>query len=237
MSTSTIIAIVLIVAVVLLLASLVAVTARKRRTSRLRDHFGPEYDRTLDETGKRRDAESELLSRKQEHEQLQLRPLTAAAQQRFIDAWTSVQTRFVDTPALALTEADTLVTQLLTERGYPVDDFDTKSRLLSVEHADVIDSYRNAHQVEVASRARTADTETVRNAFLDFRRVFDNVMADMTGDNVTRQGSSSATDAMGQSAPSDDPYPHRTSGAGTEGLPGRRGRELGSGVAEQRRAE
>ncbi|MCW2968038.1 MAG: hypothetical protein JWM71_1810, partial [Solirubrobacteraceae bacterium] len=170
---------------------------------------------------------------------LQLRPLTPAAQQRFTDAWTSVQTRFVDTPALALTEADTLVTQLLTERGYPVEDFDTKSRLLSVEHADLMDSYRNAHQVEVASRARAADTETVRNAFLDFRSVFENVMADATNDSATDTGTSTGgrrgTGAVDQTAVSDDPYPSRTTGAGTDGLSGRRGRELGSGVGPLRR--
>ena len=178
MSTSTVVAIVLIVALVLLLAAVVAAAARKRRTARLRDSFGPEYDRTVEDAGRRRDAEKELLARREEHEQLQLRPLTPAARDRFSTAWAGVQSRFVDTPAVALTEADALVTELLTERGYPVEDFDTKSRLLSVEHAGVMDSYRSAHAVEVASRARTADTETVRNAFLDFRRVFEDVMSD-----------------------------------------------------------
>ena len=178
MATSTIIAIVFIAVVVLLLVGLAAAAASKRRSKALREDFGPEYDRTVEDAGKRRDAEKDLLARKEEHEQLELRPLTAAARRRFEQAWVGVQARFVDTPALALTEADTLVTQLLQERGYPVDDFDTKSRLLSVEHAQVLDSYRSAHEVEVASRARTADTETVRNAFLDLRRVFEDVMAE-----------------------------------------------------------
>ena len=182
MSTTAVIATVLVVAIVLLLVVLVVGVARKRRPSRLRGDFGPEYDRTVDEAGGRRQAEKDLLTRKEEHEQLQLRPLPAAARQRFTDSWTSVQARFVDTPALALSEADTLVTQLLMERGYPVDDFETRSRLLSVEHAGVMDSYRQAHEVEVASRARTADTETVRNAFLDFRRVFEDVMTNAAGE-------------------------------------------------------
>ena len=182
MSSTEIVAIVLVLVIALLLV-LVAMTAlRKRRSANLRNDFGKEYDRTVEEAGKRRDAEKELLARKEEHGSLELRPLTRTAQQRFTSAWTGIQTRFVDTPALALTEADALVTQLLSERGYPVDDFDTKTRLLSVEHTDVLEAYRHAHDVEEQSRARTADTETVRNAFLDFRRVFEDVMAGAAAD-------------------------------------------------------
>lgn len=156
-----------------------------------------------------------MQARKDEHEQLQLRPLTPAAQQRFTTAWVGVQSRFVDTPALALAEADSLVTQLLAERGYPVDDFDGRQRLLSVEHADVLDGCRRAHDVELASRARTADTETVRTAFLDFRRVFESVMDDSTSSadpstehgtgDVTAQGSRPGT--IDLTTVSDGPYP------------------------------
>lgn len=165
---------IVVLAVLLVVAAAVAVLATRRRSARLREGFGPEYDRTVEDVGKRRTAEKELQARRDEHAELELRELTPAARERFSTEWLAVQSRFVDTPELALSQADTLVTQLLTERGYPVDDFDTKSRLLSVEHADVMDAYRSAN--EVAGRARSADTEAVRNAFLDFRQVFENVM-------------------------------------------------------------
>jgi hypothetical protein len=193
-STTAVIVTVVVIVLVLLVLALVVASTRKRRSAQLRDEFGPEYDRTVDDAGKRRHAEKELQSRKEEHEQLELRPLTPSAQQRFTEAWKGVQTRFVDTPALALSEADTLVTQLLDERGYPIGDFDTSARLLSVEHSHVLDSYRSAHAVEVSSRSRTADTETVRNAFLDFRSVFEDVMAEATRE-------SDSTGAQ------EDPYP------------------------------
>ena len=183
MSTASVVALVLIVVLALLLA-VAFLGGRARRTSRLRAEFGSEYERTADRSGRRREAEKELLARKAEHEQLTLRSLAPAAQQRFSDDWIGVQKRFVDTPALALTEADSLVTQLLTERGYPVDDFDTKARLLSVDHADVMDSYRAAHEVELANRSGAAGTESIRNAFLDFRRVFEKVLSDATGEGV-----------------------------------------------------
>src|SRR4051794_7982718 len=169
MSTASVVALVLIVVIAALILGVVAVAVRKRRSNRLRAEFGSEYDRA---------DEKDLRARKQEHEQLTMRPLTPAAQQRFTESWTGLQSRFVDTPALALTEADALVTQLLTERGYPVDDFDTKARLLSVDHADVMESYRTAHDVEVANRAGAASTDSIRNAFLDFRRVFEKVLTD-----------------------------------------------------------
>jgi len=181
-STTAIVVTVVVVVLVLLVLAAVIMGMRRRRSDQLREEFGPEYDRTLDDAGKRRDAEKDLLTRKEEHDKLQLRPLSPSAQQRFNEAWTGVQTRFVDTPALALSEADTLVTQLLQERGYPIDDFDTSTRMLSVEHSHVLDAYRSAHSVEMSSRARTADTETVRNAFLDFRSVFEDVMAEATRD-------------------------------------------------------
>ena len=178
----------LVIAVVVILGLVGAIALQTRKTRRLQQTFGNEYDRTLDEAGKRRHAEKELQARQQEHAELELRPLTPAARERFMQEWIAAQTHFVDTPAVALTEADALVTQLLHEIGYPVDDFETKSRLMSVEHSQVLDDYRAAHEVELASRAKTADTETVRNAFLDFRHVFDALLgSDAYPDEETRE--------------------------------------------------
>jgi hypothetical protein len=171
-----VIAIIVVVVVILLLA-VVAAAARKRRSSRLRGEFGPEYDRTVQGAGKRRHAEKELSARKDEHDQLQLRALTPAARERYTASWTQVQAKFVDAPVLAVNEADTLVTQLMADRGYPTDNFDAQARLLSVEHGHVLDGYRSAHDVELKSRAQQASTEDIRNAMLDFRRVFEDLMA------------------------------------------------------------
>ncbi|MDX6265396.1 MAG: hypothetical protein QOD70_136 [Frankiales bacterium] len=200
MSTQAVVTIVAIV-VIVLLAAAVAVATRKRRSTQLREEFGPEYDRTVGDAGKRRDAEKDLAARKDEYAELDLRPLTPAARERYTSSWTQVQAKFVDAPALAVSEADTLVTQLMADRGYPTEDFDVQARLLSVEHAHVLESYRSAHGVELASRARQATTEDIRNAMLDFRRVFEDVMAE--SDNTSGGSGSDTRNSTGDS----EPYP------------------------------
>lgn len=200
MSTQAVVTIVAIV-VIVLLAAAVAVATRKRRSTQLREEFGPEYDRTVGDAGKRRDAEKDLAARKDEYAELDLRPLTPAARERYTSSWTQVQAKFVDAPALAVSEADTLVTQLMADRGYPTEDFDVQARLLSVEHAHVLESYRSAHTVELASRARQATTEDIRNAMLDFRRVFEDVMAE--SDNTSDGSGSDTRNSTGDS----EPYP------------------------------
>lgn len=190
MSTQGVVAIVIVVIVALLLIAVAAAAARHRRTKRLRSEFGPEYDRTVGGAGKRRDAEKDLLARKDEHAQLELRELTPAARERYLTNWTQVQSKFVDSPVIAVNEADELVTQVLAERGYPTEDFDTQARLLSVEHAHVLENYRAAHQVELNSRAQQANTEQIRNALLDFRSVFEEVIADVNPTGRTSQDTS-----------------------------------------------
>jgi hypothetical protein len=176
MSTQTVVTVVAVVAIVLLVALIASVVVRRRRSAQLRDSFGSEYDRTVEETGKRRHAERELQSRREEHDALPLRDLTPAARERYTSEWTAVQATFVDAPVQALTQADALVTRLMGERGYPTEDFDEQARLLSVEHGQVLDSYRAAHRVELDSREERATTEAIRRAMLDFRQVFEDLM-------------------------------------------------------------
>jgi hypothetical protein len=176
MSTQTVVTVIAVAAIVLLVVVIAAVLLRHRRSAQLRDTFGSEYDRTVEESGKRRRAERELQSRREEHDSLQLRELTPAARDRYTREWTAVQATFVDAPVQALTQADTLVTRLMAERGYPTEDFDEQARLLSVEHGQVLEGYRAAHQVELASREQKASTESIRRAMLDFRQVFEDLM-------------------------------------------------------------
>ena len=173
--------VVLVVVVLLALAVVAAVVAaakRKRRTEQLKGTFGSEYDRTVEGSGKRRDAERELADRQERHRQLDIRPLSAASRQRYLTAWEGVQSRFVDRPVLALSEADTIVTQLLAERGFPVDDPRTSEEMLSVEHAHVLDSFRAGHAIEQANTSSRSDTEQVRQGMLHFRSVFEAMLED-----------------------------------------------------------
>ena len=165
--------VVIIVAAVAVVAIALAAALRARRSRRLREGFGPEYDRTVEEAGDRRAAERELRDRRQRREQLDIRELTPAARERYVAQWQSVQTRFVDDPGGAVRESDRLVQQVMNERGYPTEDFDQRAADVSVDHPDVVTHYREAHTVWAANERGEATTEDLRQALIHYRSLFD----------------------------------------------------------------
>src|SRR6185369_11363792 len=114
----------LIVAVVVAVGVAATVVAflsiRHRRTERLRQRFGPEYERTIGTTGDVRRAETALEARETRVERLRLRPLTPDQTRRFSNEWRDVQARFVDEPAGALMQADRVIGDIMSARGYPI---------------------------------------------------------------------------------------------------------------------
>src|ERR671912_616390 len=66
---------------------------------------------------------------------------------RYRVQWGELQGRFVDRPVVAVADADELIAQVMRERGYPVDDFESQSELISVVHAAVVQNYRQAHAI------------------------------------------------------------------------------------------
>src|SRR6185312_10492902 len=154
--------IVIAVVVVLAIALIVMWASARRRHRRLEGRFGPEYDRTLDGAESRRKAERELREREAEHAELDLRPLSDAARERYETQWGALQQNFVDRPQVAVADADSLVTDVMRERGYPIDDFDAKSRLVSVDHPDVVENYRRGHSIYIKTVEGKASTEDLR---------------------------------------------------------------------------
>ena len=122
------------VAVVLVIVIGVALYMRKRKntTAGLRDRFGPEYDRAVKQHGSERKAEAKLADRETRVEMLKLRDLDVTERERYLGQWKAVQSRFVDYPKGAVTEADELVCSLMQTRGYPVTDFDQRAADISV---------------------------------------------------------------------------------------------------------
>jgi hypothetical protein len=151
------------------------VVVRQRRKAQLRRQFGSEYERTVREVGPRR-ADDVLLAREKRVEKFRLRELTAEERQRFADEWRVVQSRFVDDPEGAVTEADQLVTQLMLARGYPMSDFEQRAADISVSHAAVVDHYRAAHQIALQHSERQATTEDLRNALIHYRALFTDLL-------------------------------------------------------------
>jgi hypothetical protein len=87
-----------------------------------------------------------------------------------------VQTAFVDHPASAVGEADILVTEVMRERGYPVDDFDRQSADISVDHPKVVENYRAAHDIHLAQQHGDVGTEQQRQAFVHYRALFEKLL-------------------------------------------------------------
>jgi hypothetical protein len=180
---STTIVIVIAAVVVLLLVLAVVSAARARRRRDLQSRFGSEYDRTVDSTGNRKDAERELQSRTERRRELDIKPLDTAAATRYREQWTMVQARFVDAPAESVNQAHALLTMAMGERGYPVNDSGERAEMLSVDHADVMDRYRAGMDVEDKWRREgSADTEALRQAMQHYREVFERVVGE-TADN------------------------------------------------------
>jgi hypothetical protein len=164
--------IVIIVAAVLVIGAIAAAVARRQRTARLREGFGPEYDRTLDRTGDRAAAEADLRERQARHDELELRPLDDAARTRYLDEWQTTQAMFVDDPQSAITHADNLIQRAMRDRGYPVDDFEDRAAIVSVDHPVVVEKYRRAHEITLVSGEGRAETEDLRQAMQDYRSLF-----------------------------------------------------------------
>jgi hypothetical protein len=172
----------LIIAVVVIVVIAAIVWAwRYNRSKQLRSQFGPEYNRQVERTGSRMQAESELSARRDRVNQLEIRPLDPAVRSRYADRWKSVQARFVDQPAEALTEADELVVQVMTDRGYPVADFERRAADVSVDHASVVENYRNAHDISMSAGSGNASTEEMRQGMVDYRALFSDLLGDGTG--------------------------------------------------------
>ncbi|MFE1852600.1 hypothetical protein ACFYYI_12605 [Streptomyces sp. NPDC002387] len=176
MSTGTLLAIIIPVVVVIALAAVAASLVIRRR--RLRERFGPEYDRTVETAESRRAAERELSAREKRHDSLDIKPLPSGVREQYARNWTSVQDEFVDRPDEAVHDADRLVTSLMHERGYPTEDFEQRLKDLSVEHGHTLEQYRAAHRIEMLSAEHRATTEQLRGAMVHYRDIFDDLLSD-----------------------------------------------------------
>jgi hypothetical protein len=168
-----------VIVLVLIVAAVIAVAiGRYRRSRELRERFGPEYERVVAEQPNRRAAERELQGREQRHAELQLKELDPGRRQRYAEQWHETQAHFVEEPEVATREADELVTQVMAERGYPIGDFDTQVQDLSVEHAETLEHYRDAHEINQVNKRGQASTEQLRQALMHYRILF----AELVGD-------------------------------------------------------
>jgi hypothetical protein len=169
-----------IAAVVLVALILVIVGAflqrRKGRTLAFRNRFGSEYDLAVVEHGSAREAEAKLADRQNRVGALTIRELGATERERFVSEWHTVQSRFVDCPGTAVTEADNLINALLEARGYPQTSFEQRAADVSVHYPRVMENYRVAHSIAVRPGQAEASTEELRTAMIQYRAIFDDLL-------------------------------------------------------------
>jgi len=177
--STTQIAIGIAVAVLVVAGIAILLSLRKRRTGKLRAQFGEaEYARTLKKGGSRRQAEAVLDKRADRVEALHIRPLASGDRARFVESWGRIQARFVDGPGSAVSDADLLLGDVMSTRGYPVSDFEQRAADISVDHPQVLENYRVAHQSALRQARGQANTEDLRQAMIHFRTLFEELVGE-----------------------------------------------------------
>ena len=169
----------LAVAVILTVAVFAWLYMQRRRrstTAEMRQRVGPEYERAVGEQGPERRAEAQLAAREKRVEQLKIHDLDSAKRELFAGQWQVLQSRFVDDPKAAVTEADALVSTFMQARGYPVADFNQLAADISVDHPRVVANYRSAHEIVLRLGKGEANTEDLRTAMIHYRSLFEELV-------------------------------------------------------------
>lgn len=166
---------------IVVLAAVVAFAVwgiRRRRRASLQERFGPEYEREVRARGSESDAVQHLGKVADRRDRLDIRRLEPADRDRYTRRWEAVQSEFVDRPGPALDDADRLVTDVMHDRGYPVEDFGERAELVAADHPQVVEHYRAAHAARQAHHGDSgnSDTEELRQAFVHYRALFNELV-------------------------------------------------------------
>jgi FtsZ-interacting cell division protein ZipA len=170
----------IVTAIVIVIAVLVVVGAllytRRNRSAQLKQKFGSEYDRVVRQHGDPKLAETVLAERERRVSNLKLHTLSEAERDRYLHQWTFVQKQFVDDPRGAVNEADRLVTDVMSSRGYPMSEFAQRAEDISVDYPETVSNYRAAHDIVLRHAKGQSTTEDLRRAMVHFRSLFDELL-------------------------------------------------------------
>ena len=170
----------IIIAVVLVLVVVGAVLwpmmTRRKRSARLHDQFGSEYDHTVQTLGDEKKAQTELEERQKHVEALEIHPLSVNEHARYLADWAAVQSKFVDEPGQAIVDADRLIMEVMQLRNYPLSDFEQRAADVSVSYPALVSNYRAARVIALKNQEYQADTEELRQAMIYYRSLFDELL-------------------------------------------------------------
>ncbi len=167
---------IMVAVIIVVVGAIVAFYLQRRRSEKLRERFGPEYERSLKESGDKRRTEAQLEKRAERVEKFHLRPLSHEDRARFTEQWDRVQAHFVDAPAGAVAEADQLLGDIMATCGYPMGNFEQRAADISVDHPIVTQNYRAAHDIATRQASGKASTEDLRRAMIHYRALFDDLV-------------------------------------------------------------
>ena len=168
----------ILVAIVLIAIVGSLILFNRRRSDHLRERFGSEYERQVQELGSRSKAEADLAEREKRVSKLTIQPLSPADQDRFLDRWTKVQATFVDDPERSVDYADALLAEVMSARGYPVSDFEQRAGDISVDHPNVVQHYRAGHDIALRHSRGEASTDDLRQALIHYRSLFEELVTE-----------------------------------------------------------
>jgi hypothetical protein len=175
-TTTTIIAVITGIVLLVVGAYLGVVFSRRQRTRRLKQRFGAEYERILYEVGDQERAEEELEARIDHVKSLDIRSLPEKEVERFRYEWRATQAKFVDHPFVAIQEADQLIKEAMSAKGYPVDDFEQRAADISVDYPDLVMNYRGMQEITSKSEHEDVSTEELRQAMVHARALFEELL-------------------------------------------------------------
>ena len=186
-TNTTVVAIIAAVVLLVIGGYLGVVFSRRQRSRRLRDQFGPEYERILNEVGDQKEAEEKLEARIDHVKSLDILSLSEEETERFTHEWRSTQAKFVDHPVAAIQEANQLIKEVMSAKGYPVDDFEQRAADISVDYPDLVTNYRGMREITTRSEHEDVSTEEIRQAMLHSRALFEELVGTEVHENKNQK--------------------------------------------------
>jgi hypothetical protein len=75
-----------------------------------------------------------------------------------------------------VTDADRLLGDVMSTRGYPVSDFEQRAADISVNYPLVLENYRSAHAIAIRQTQGQASTEELRQAMIHYRTLIEELV-------------------------------------------------------------
>lgn len=177
-----------VAAIIIVAAIAIAVWlySKQYRSRRLKERFGPEYDRAVTKLHDRKLAEAELQQREERVKLFHIVALSEADRSLYDEKWIAVQGHFVDDPKAAVEEAHQLILEAMDKRGYPSVDSEQAAADLSVQYPNLVTDYRAANRIAENNRRGVAKTEELRQALVHYRALFKELL-EVRRSNVNRR--------------------------------------------------